>query len=226
MLRINDILDKIQSYLTPSEVEMIEKAYIFSASVHQGQIRLSGEPYLTHPMEVCGILADMKLDAATLATGLLHDTVEDTLTTLEQIEETFGKEVAFLVEGLTKISKITLGNQEERQAENFRKMILAMSSDIRILLIRLADRIHNMRTLEFQTPERQRYISRESLDLYAPLANRLGINWMKVELEDLSFRYLDFEAYNELAKRIVKKKKKREAYTEEVRGIIAGTRSG
>jgi GTP pyrophosphokinase len=220
MLRINDILDKVQSYLSPSEIGMIEKAYIFSASVHQGQIRLSGEPYLTHPMEVCGILADMKLDAATLVTGLLHDTVEDTLTTLEQIEESFGKEVAFLVNGLTKISKITLGNQEERQAENFRKMILAMSSDIRILLIRLADRIHNMRTLEFQTPDRQRYISKESLDLYAPLANRLGINWMKMELEDLSFRYLDFEAYNELAKRIVKKKAKREEYAEEVRGII------
>ena len=156
MLRINDILDKVQSYLPASDLEMIEKAYIFSASVHQGQVRLSGEPYLTHPMEVCGILADMKLDAATLVTGLLHDTVEDTLATQEQIEEAFGKEVAFLVDGLTKISKITLGNQEERQAENFRKMILAMSSDIRILLVRLADRIHNMRTLEFQTPDRQR----------------------------------------------------------------------
>ena len=128
--------------------------------------------------------------------------------------------MAVLVDGLTKISKITLGNQEERQAENFRKMILAMSSDIRILLVRLADRIHNMRTLEFQTPDRQLYISRESLDLYAPLANRLGINWMKIELEDLSFRYLDFEAYNELAKRVVKKQKKREEYAEEVRGII------
>ncbi len=220
MLRINDILDKLQTYLSPSEIAMIEKAYIFSASVHQGQVRLSGEPYLTHPMEVCGILADMKLDAATLATGLLHDTVEDTLTTLEQIEEAFGKEVAFLVEGLTKISKITLGNQEERQAENFRKMILAMSSDIRILLIRLADRIHNMRTLEFQSPDRQRYIAKETLELYAPLANRLGINWMKIELEDLAFRYLNFEAYNELAKRIVKTKQKRESYTEEVKGII------
>jgi guanosine-3',5'-bis(diphosphate) 3'-pyrophosphohydrolase len=221
MLRINDILDKVQSYLPPSEVEMIEKAYIFSASVHQGQVRLSGEPYLTHPMEVCGILADMKLDAATLVTGLLHDTVEDTLATQEQIEEAFGKEAAFLVDGLTKISKITLGNQEERQAENFRKMILAMSSDIRILLIRLADRIHNMRTLEFQTPERQVYIAKETLELYAPLANRLGINWMKTELEDLSFRYLDFEAYNDLAKRVVKKKDKRDDYTEEVRSIIS-----
>ncbi|NLE26890.1 MAG: bifunctional (p)ppGpp synthetase/guanosine-3',5'-bis(diphosphate) 3'-pyrophosphohydrolase, partial [Clostridiaceae bacterium] len=220
MLRINDILDKLQTYLSPSEIAMIEKAYIFSASVHQGQVRLSGEPYLTHPMEVYGILADMKLDAATLATGLLHDTVEDTLTTLEQIEEAFGKVVAFLVEGLTKISKITLGNQEERQAENFRKMILAMSSDIRILLIRLADRIHNMRTLEFQSPDRQRYIAKETLELYAPIANRLGINWMKIELEDLAFRYLNFEAYNELAKRIVKTKQKRESYTEEVKGII------
>jgi len=220
MLRINDILDKVQSYLPAAEIEMIEKAYIFSASVHQGQIRLSGEPYLTHPMEVCGILADMKLDAATLVTGLLHDTVEDTLTTLEEIEEGFGREVAFLVEGLTKISKITLGNQEERQAENFRKMILAMSSDIRILLVRLADRIHNMRTLEFQTPDRQRYISKETLELYAPLANRLGINWMKTELEDLAFRYLDFDAYNELAKRIAKKQKKRTQYAEEVKGII------
>nr|MDA8126199.1 bifunctional (p)ppGpp synthetase/guanosine-3',5'-bis(diphosphate) 3'-pyrophosphohydrolase [Deltaproteobacteria bacterium] len=220
MIRINDILDKVQSYLQPADLGMIEKAYIFSASVHQGQVRLSGEPYLTHPMEVCGILADMKLDAATLVTGLLHDTVEDTLTTLEQIEEEFGKQVAFLVDGLTKISKITLGNQEERQAENFRKMILAMSSDIRILLIRLADRIHNMRTLEYQSPDRQKYIAKETLELYAPLANRLGINWMKMELEDLAFRYLDFEAYNDLAKRVVKKKEKRDQYTEEVRDII------
>jgi GTP diphosphokinase / guanosine-3',5'-bis(diphosphate) 3'-diphosphatase len=220
MLRINDILDKAQSYLPASDLEMIEKAYIFSASVHQGQVRLSGEPYLTHPMEVCGILADMKLDAATLVTGLLHDTVEDTLATQEQIEEAFGKEVGFLVDGLTKISKITLGNQEERQAENFRKMILAMSSDIRILLVRLADRIHNMRTLEFQGPDRQLYIAKETLELYAPLANRLGINWMKTELEDLSFRFLDYETYNELARRVVKKKEKREEYTEEVRGII------
>ncbi len=222
MLRINDILDKVQHYLSPDEIEMIEKAYIFSASVHQGQVRLSGEPYLTHPMEVCGILADMKLDAATLVTGLLHDTVEDTLATQEQIEEHFGKDVGFLVDGLTKISKITLGNQEERQAENFRKMILAMSSDIRILLVRLADRIHNMRTLEYQTPDRQLYISKETLELYAPLANRLGINWMKTELEDLSFRYLNFDAYNELAKRVVKKKEKREQYTEEVKRIIRG----
>ncbi|MBN1382737.1 MAG: bifunctional (p)ppGpp synthetase/guanosine-3',5'-bis(diphosphate) 3'-pyrophosphohydrolase [Deltaproteobacteria bacterium] len=220
MIRITDILDKAQSYLSAEEVEMIQKAYVFSASVHQGQVRLSGEPYLTHPMEVAGILVDLKLDAATILTGILHDTVEDTVATIEQIEEAFGKEVAFLVDGLTKIGKITFGSQVEKQAENFRKMMLAMSSDIRILLVRLADRVHNMRTLEFQTAEKQQYIAKETLDLYAPLANRLGINWMKVELEDLAFRYLDYETYNELAKRVAKKKQQREKYTNEVKTII------
>jgi GTP diphosphokinase / guanosine-3',5'-bis(diphosphate) 3'-diphosphatase len=220
MLRINDILDKVQSYLSPDQIEMIEKAYVFSASVHQGQIRLSGEPYLTHPMEVCGILADMKLDAATLITGLLHDTVEDTLATLEQIEENFGKDVAFLVDGLTKIAKITFESKEKRKAENYRKMILAMSTDIRILMVKLADRLHNMRTLQFQPEEKQLQIAQETLDLYAPLANRLGINWMKTELEDLSFRYLDFEAYNELAKRVAKKQDKRRQYTDQVKQIL------
>ena len=220
MLRINDIIDKVRSYLSPDQIEMIEKAYVFSASVHQGQIRLSGEPYLMHPMEVCGILADMKLDAATLVTGLLHDTVEDTLATLEQIEENFGKDVAFLVDGLTKISKITFGDKEKRKAENYRKMILAMSTDIRILMIKLADRLHNMRTLQFHPEEKQLQISQETLDLYAPLANRLGINWMKTELEDLSFRHLDVEAYNELAKRVAKKQDKRREYTDQVKQII------
>ena len=220
MLRITDILDKTQDYLSPKELEMIEKAYIFSAAVHQGQVRLSGEPYLTHPVEVAGILADMKLDAATIISGLLHDTVEDTLTTIEQVREGFGKDVAFLVDGLTKISKITFGSQEERQAENFRKMMLAMSSDIRILLVRLADRIHNMRTLNFQPANRQQYIAKETIELYAPLANRLGINWMKVELEDLSFQYVNPDAYHELARRVVQSKEKRDQYTEEVKGII------
>ncbi len=220
MLRITDILDKTQDYLSPKELEMIEKAYIFSAAVHQGQVRLSGEPYLTHPVEVAGILADMKLDAATIISGLLHDTVEDTLTTIEQVREGFGKDVAFLVDGLTKISKITFGSQEERQAENFRKMMLAMSSDIRILLVRLADRIHNMRTLDFQSANRQQYIAKETIELYAPLANRLGINWMKVELEDLSFQYVNPDAYHELARRVVQSKEKRDQYTEEVKGII------
>ncbi|MDD5168998.1 MAG: bifunctional (p)ppGpp synthetase/guanosine-3',5'-bis(diphosphate) 3'-pyrophosphohydrolase [Syntrophales bacterium] len=220
MLRITDILDKTQSYLSPEELELIEKAYVFSATVHQGQLRLSGEPYLTHPMEVAGILADMKLDAATIITGLLHDTVEDTLTTLEQLENSFGKDVAQLVDGLTKISKITYASQEERQAENFRKMILAMSTDIRVLLVRLVDRVHNMRTLQYQTPEKQQFISKETMELHAPLANRLGINWIKTELEDLAFYYLDHDAYDEIAKRVAKKKEQRDQYTAEVKRII------
>jgi len=220
MLRITDILDKTQAYLSPDELELIEKAYVFSATVHQGQMRLSGEPYLTHPMEVAGILADMKLDAASIITGLLHDTVEDTLTTLDQLNAAFGKDVAQLVDGLTKISKITYASQEERQAENFRKMILAMSTDIRVILVRLADRVHNMRTLQYQTPEKQIYIARETMELHAPLANRLGINWMKTELEDLAFLYLHSDAYNEIAGRVDKKKEQRDLYTEEVKRII------
>ncbi|HNQ18896.1 MAG TPA: bifunctional (p)ppGpp synthetase/guanosine-3',5'-bis(diphosphate) 3'-pyrophosphohydrolase [Smithellaceae bacterium] len=221
MLRITDILDKTQSYLNPEELEMIKKAYVYSATVHQGQVRLSGEPYLTHPMEVAGILADMKMDAATIISGLLHDTVEDTLSTVEQIENEFGKDVAFLVSGLTKLSLISFRSQEERQAENFRKMILAMSSDIRILLVRLADRIHNMRTLQYQPPEKRIYIARETIDVYAPLANRLGINWMRTELEDLAFQYLLPDAYNELSVRVAKSKEARHRYTEEVKKMIS-----
>ncbi|MBP1710153.1 MAG: pyrophosphokinase / guanosine-3,5-bis(Diphosphate) 3-pyrophosphohydrolase [Deltaproteobacteria bacterium] len=220
MLRINDILDKAQAYLTAEELEMIQKAYIYSATVHQGQVRLSGEPYLTHPMEVAGILVDMKLDSATIISGLLHDTIEDTLTTKEQIEREFGKDVSFLVSGLTKLSRISFGSQEERQAENFRKMILAMSSDIRILMVRLADRIHNMRTLQYQKPDRRVYIARETMDVYAPLANRLGINWMKMELEDMAFQYLSPDAYNEIKSRVAKSYESRNLYTEEVKNII------
>ena len=220
MLRITDILDKVSEYLSPADLEMIEKAYIFSASVHQGQVRLSGEPYLTHPMEVAGMLADMKLDAASIVTGILHDSVEDTLATIEEIEQAFGGEVAFLVDGLTKIGKITFASQEEKQAENYRKMILAMSSDIRILLVRLADRVHNMRTLQFHPEDKQYYIAKETLEIHSPLANRLGINWMKTELEDLSFKFLHPEEYFNITRRIAKRREERDRYTEEVRNII------
>jgi GTP diphosphokinase / guanosine-3',5'-bis(diphosphate) 3'-diphosphatase len=220
MLRINDILDKAQTYLQPEDLEMIEKAYIYSASVHQGQVRLSGEPYLTHPMEVAGILTDMKMDAATIISGLLHDTIEDTLTTAEQLENEFGKDVAFLVSGLTKLSRISFGSQEERQSENFRKMILAMSADIRILLVRLADRIHNMRTLQYHPKEKRTYIARETMDIYAPLANRLGINSMRMELEDLSFQYIAPDAYQELTAKIAKSREARNRYTDEVKSVI------
>jgi GTP pyrophosphokinase len=220
MIRITDILDKVQRYAEPADLEMIEKAYIFSASVHQGQLRLSGEPYMTHPMEVANMLADMHMDSASIATGILHDTIEDTLASLEEVEKAFGQEVAFLVDGLTKISKITLASQEERQAENFRKMLLAMSSDIRIILVRLADRLHNMRTLQYQAQDRQKYIARETLDLYAPLASRLGINWMKTELEDLAFMHLHPVEFQDLARRIAMKREGREKYTKEIREII------
>jgi len=220
MIRITDILERAQEYLPEDDLELIEKAYIFSASVHQGQVRLSKEPYLIHPLEVAGILVDMKLDAATITTGLLHDTVEDTVARIEQIEEAFGKEIAALVEGLTKISRITLGDRLEHQAENFRKMILAMSADIRIILVRLADRVHNMRTLEFQSPERQRFIARETIEVYAPLANRLGINWIKLELEDHAFKYVYTDEYFELIERVDKNKDERDQYTEKVKNLI------
>jgi len=163
----------------------------------------------------------MRLDAATIATGLLHDTVEDTFATLEQIEQAFGRDVAQLVDGVTKIAKIKYKSEEERQAENYRKMVMAMASDIRVLLVRLADRVHNMRTLRFQPPDRQKAIALETMEIHAPLANRLGINWMKTELEDLAFSYLDPEAYRYIADRVASKQVQREQYTEEVKAVIA-----
>ncbi|MBN1828451.1 MAG: bifunctional (p)ppGpp synthetase/guanosine-3',5'-bis(diphosphate) 3'-pyrophosphohydrolase [Deltaproteobacteria bacterium] len=222
MIRITDILEKAGQYLDETDIALIEKAYIFSASVHQGQVRLSGEPYLIHPLEVANMLVDMKLDAASIVTGLLHDTIEDTYVTIDEIREAFGKDVTFLVEGLTKISKITFGSKLERQAENFRKMMLAMSTDIRVLLIKLTDRIHNMRTLEYQPLENQQYIAQETLELYAPLANRLGINWMKMELEDLSFKFIHPEEYRRISEKVAQSTEKRIAYMEEVKSIIKG----
>ena len=212
MIRLNDVLEKINHYMPGADLTLIEKAYIFSAKVHQGQVRHSGEPYLVHPLAVAAILADMRLDLATVASGILHDTVEDTYATLEEIQQNFGPEIGALVDGLTKISKMTLATHEERQAENFRKMLMAMAKDIRIVIIKLADRLHNMRTLEFMPPENQVKIAQETLDIYAPLANRLGIDRIKTELEDLSFRYLHSEEYRQLAKDVAWKKEEREKY--------------
>ncbi len=220
MIRLNDILDKVSSYNSAADMELIRKAYVFCAKVHQGQTRLSGEPYLVHPMEVAAILADLKLDVPTVVTGLLHDTIEDTLTTQEELEATFGQEVANLVDGVTKISKIHFKTKEESQAENFRKMLLAMANDIRVILVKLADRLHNMRTLQYQPEPKQRSIAKETLDIYAPMAHRLGISWIKSELEDLSFRYLDPQIYYDLASKVALKKKERESHVEEVKNII------
>jgi len=220
MIRLNDILDKVVSYNPAPDLDLVRKAYVYCAKVHQGQTRLSGEPYLVHPMEVAGLLADLRLDVPTVVTGLLHDTIEDTLTTREELEGMFGAEVATLVEGVTKISKIHFKTKEESQAENFRKMLLAMANDIRVILVKLADRLHNMRTLQYQPEPKQRSIARETLDIYAPIANRLGISWIKSELEDLSFRYLEPQVYYDLASKVTKKKKERESYVDEVRKII------
>jgi len=220
MLRFNDILDQLISYNPNADTDLLRKAYVFSAKVHMSQVRLSGEPYLIHPLEVAGILTQMKLDVASLATGLLHDTVEDTLTTIEDIRENFGDEIAQLVDGLTKISQIHLPSSEEGQAENYRKMILAMVKDIRVILIKLADRLHNMRTLKYHLPERQVEIAQETLDIYAPIAHRLGIDRMKTELQDLAFQYVHPEVYEEIKRRTAKTEKERSRYIEEVKRTL------
>lgn len=222
MVRLDDILEKILSYNPKADLDAVRKAYVFSAKVHQGQTRLSGEPYLTHPMEVAYILAQLRMDVATVVTGLLHDTIEDTLTTLDEVRTIFGEEVAGLVDGVTKISKMFLRSSEERQAENFRKMLIAMARDIRVILVKLADRLHNMRTLSFQATGRRERIAQETLDIYAPLANRLGISWIKSELEDLSFKYLKPEFYKDLSGKVAKRTKERESYIEQVKDKIHG----
>jgi GTP pyrophosphokinase len=220
MLRFNDVLERLTSYQPNADIELLKKAYVFSAKVHLGQVRLSGEAYLNHPLEVAGILTQLKLDVASVATGLLHDTVEDTLTTSKEIQENFGEEIAQLVDGLTKISRISLRSSEEHQAENFRKMILAMVKDIRVILIKLADRLHNMRTLQYHSPEKQAEIAQETIDIYAPLAHRLGIDWIKSELENLAFQYLHPELYEEIRRKIAKKEKERARYIEEVKRTL------
>ncbi|MAE94030.1 MAG: GTP pyrophosphokinase [Deltaproteobacteria bacterium] len=222
MLRFNDIADRVLDYDPNADLELLQSAYVFSAKVHEGQERLSGEPYLVHPLEVAGILVDMRLDDVTIAAGMLHDTVEDTLASLEEIDQLFGEEVAFLVEGLTKISKVQFRSARARQAENFRKMLVAMSKDIRILLIKLADRIHNMRTLHFMETDKAQGIAHETLDIYVPLAHRLGVNWMKRELEDLAFRILQPELCGELERMLRGRHAERERYIEEVKGIVEG----
>src|SRR5687767_3094004 len=223
MIRLNDILQRVASYHPDPDLDIIKKAYVYSAKVHQGQLRKSGEPYLIHPLEVAGILADLKLDEASIVTGLLHDTIEDTLATPEELTELFGPEVSKLVDGVTKLSKFSASatlSQEEKQAENFRKMIIAMAQDIRVILVKLADRTHNMRTLEHMREDKQQRIAQETLDIYAPLANRLGISWVKTELEDLSFQYLKPVEFKELTEKIARRKKEREKYIDDVTRLI------
>ncbi len=221
LLRLNDILDRIASYHPDPDLDLIKKAYVYSAKVHQGQLRKSGEPYLVHPLEVAGILAELKLDEASIVTGMLHDTIEDTLATRAEIAELFGAEIADLVEGVTKLSQFSAADtREEKQAENFRKMVVAMAKDIRVLLVKLADRTHNMRTLDHMKIETQERIAQETIDIYAPLANRLGIQWVKTELEELSFKYLRPTDFADLTARIAAISREKEKFVSEVVGII------
>ncbi|MFO7840457.1 MAG: bifunctional (p)ppGpp synthetase/guanosine-3',5'-bis(diphosphate) 3'-pyrophosphohydrolase [Desulfosalsimonadaceae bacterium] len=222
MIRIGDILDKISEYYPEAELDIINQAYVYSAQVHEGQVRLSGEPYLSHPLEVASILADMHLDTTSIACGLLHDVVEDTHTTLEDIEERFGEETAKIIAGVTKLSKLSLDTARARQAENLRRMILAMADDLRVVLIKLADRLHNIRTLHYHKNEaKKREIARETLDIYAPIASRLGIFWIKRELEEISFYYTQPEEYERIQQLISKEQDQREHYVETVKQIIA-----
>jgi guanosine-3',5'-bis(diphosphate) 3'-pyrophosphohydrolase len=219
--RINEIVDTVVANFPDTDAAFLQRAYVYTAKVHQGQTRLSGEPYLTHPLAVAEILANMRLDGRTVAAGLLHDTVEDTYATEQEISAQFGRDMADLVSGLTKLSKMEFQSREESQAENFRKMLVAMSKDIRVLLIKLADRLHNMRTLEYMSEDSRRRISRETLDIYAPLAHRLGIFWMKEELEERAFRELYPEVYKTLNERIQGSRKEREKYVETVASALA-----
>jgi GTP pyrophosphokinase len=219
--KITDLIEKVQSYYPAADVDLIRKAYEFSARVHHGQKRQSGEPYLIHPLAVASVIADLKLDVPSVVAGLLHDTVEDTLTTLDEVKGQFGREVAALVDGVTKLGRANFSSQEEKQAENFRKMILAMGKDVRVILIKLADRVHNMRTLDHMPLEKQVLTAQETLDIYAPLAHRLGIAWIKTELEDLSLKHLHPEIYYQLKRNVARKKSDREKYIEEVISIIS-----
>ena len=212
IIRFGEIQELVKSYYPDADLDMIRHAYVYSARVHQGQLRKSGEPYMVHPVAVAGLLAQMKLDEASVATGLLHDTVEDTLATVEELEQVFGKEIAALVDGVTKISKMEFQSKEELQAENFRKMILAMSRDIRVLLVKLADRLHNMRTLISMSPDAKLRISRETMEIYAPLAARLGIYWLRTELEDLAFKDPKPERYRFIATHLQELVKQQEEY--------------
>ncbi|MEA1900872.1 MAG: bifunctional (p)ppGpp synthetase/guanosine-3',5'-bis(diphosphate) 3'-pyrophosphohydrolase [Thermodesulfobacteriota bacterium] len=220
MIRISDIIDKVSEHNPDADIDIIDRAYIYSARVHDGQMRLSGEPYLTHPLEVAGILADMKLDPVSIAAGLLHDVIEDTHSTEEEIKEIFGQEVVHIVSGVTKISILSFNSSQARQAESIRKMILAMADDIRVILIKLADRLHNMRTLQFQKESKKKRIAQETLDIYAPLASRLGIYWIKNELEDISYKYIYPEEYSNIEKLISKDKKESDKYIVKVKNLI------
>src|SRR4026209_69600 len=220
MIRFEDLVEKVRLNNPDADTDLLRRAYVFSAFEHKGQVRHSGEPYLVHPLEVANILADMRLDVVAIAAGLLHDVVVDTLTSIERIEEMFGPDVAHVVEGVTKLGAIPFSSSEERQAENFRKMLLAMVDDIRVVLVKLADRLHNMRTLQHLPEERRLKIAQETLDIYAPIANRLGMSKVKNELEELAFKSLEPKAYEALQKKVDAKRKHAESIIDDLTRTI------
>jgi len=216
MLQVEEIIQRVRAYQPLADSDIIKRAYDYSFRAHNGQTRKSGDPYFVHPASVAGIITELRLDTASICAGLLHDVVEDTLASTQDIEREFGVEIASLVDGVTKLSKINFTSKEDRQAENFRKMVVAMARDIRVLLVKLCDRVDNMRTLQFMKPEAQERIARETMEIYAPLANRLGMQNFKSELEDLSFRYTEPEAYADLQGAVTRTKRERDKYIAEV----------
>ena len=217
---IDQLLDRLQGYQPDADLGMVRKAYAFSAKAHEGQTRHSGEPYVKHPVAVAGVLTSLKTDVTAIVAGLLHDTLEDTVATADELEREFGKDVVHLVDGVTKIGKITFRSSEEKQAENFRKMVLSMADDIRVVIIKLADRLHNMRTLEHLKESKRLEIAQETLEIYAPLANRIGIGWVKNELEDLCLKHLKPDAYETLRVSVAKRDEDRQQYIQEVQALV------
>lgn len=217
---IDQLLDRLQAYQPDADLGMVRKAYEFSAKAHEGQTRLSGEPYVKHPVAVAGVLTSLKTDVTAILAGLLHDTLEDTVATADELQREFGKEVVHLVDGVTKIGKITFRSSEEKQAENFRKMVLSMADDIRVVIIKLADRLHNMRTLEHLKENKRQEIAQETLEIYAPLANRIGIGWVKNELEDLCLKHLKPDVYETLRVSVAKRDEDRQQYIQEVQALV------
>ena len=220
MHQLDQILSEVAGYHPSADLALIRRAYTFAAEAHDGQTRKSGDPYVTHPLAVAQVIAELKLDVSSVCAGLLHDCVEDTSATVDQIGDIFGKEVAFLVDGVTKLGKLPYSTREEQQAENFRKMLLAMARDIRVILVKLCDRLDNMRSLNHLPPEKQERIATETMQIYAPLANRLGIQWVKIELEDLAFKYLNTGEYDQLAADVAKTRAERLEYIHTVEKTI------
>src|SRR3954471_21856598 len=222
LTKFRDLMKRMQDNRPQDDLSIIKKAYDYSLKHHEGQSRASGEPYLVHPLEVALVLAEMKMDPVAIAAGLLHDSVEDTSVTIVDIRKEFGEQVAHIVEGVTKISKIDFASSEERQAENVRKMVLAMVDDIRVVLIKLADRLHNMRTLEHLAEERRHQIARETLDIYGPIAHRLGMGKVRGELEDLAFKHVDPIAYEQVRAAVAARRKKGEEFLKKTVDLLQG----